>query len=74
MGLEVKLTLDKLGEEVLKVCHSSELVGVEAGIGGRSLFNQSEMKGPECAAVSEREVWPGVQQEGNGGGQGGLGF
>jgi len=56
------LPLNELDEELLKVCHSS--VGVETGIRGRSLFNQSEAGRPERAAVSEREVWQGQDRKG----------
>jgi len=64
MVLKVNLSLDKLCEELLQVCHSSELVGVEAGIGGRSLFNRLKMGGPERAAASEREVLQGWDRKG----------
>jgi len=64
MVLEVNLTLNELCEELLQVFHSLELVGVQAGIGGRSLFNWSKMGGPECAAASEREVWQGRNRKG----------
>jgi len=64
MVLEVNLTLDELCEELLKVCHSSELVGVEVGIGGRSLFNWLETGGLERAVASEREVWQGRNRKG----------
>jgi len=57
MVLEVNLPLDELGKELLEVCHSSDSVGAEAGIGGRSLFNWLEVGRLERAAVSEREVW-----------------
>jgi len=57
MILEVNLPLDELTEESIEVSHSSDSVGVETGIGGRSLFNWSETRGPEGAVVSEREVW-----------------
>jgi len=40
MVLEVNLPLDELTEESVEVSHSSDSVGVETGIGGRSLFNQ----------------------------------
>jgi len=64
MGLEVKLALNELCKEVLKVCHSSDSVGVETGVGGRSLFNWLETRGPECVAASEREVWQGRDRKG----------
>jgi len=64
MVLEVNLTLDELREELLQVCHSSDSVGVETGIGGRSLFNRSETRGPEGTAASEREVWQGRNRKG----------
>jgi len=37
---------------------------VETGIGGRSLFNRSEARGPEGVAASEREVWEGRNRKG----------
>jgi len=64
MVLEVDLPLDELSEKCLQVCHSSDSVGVETGIGGRSLFNRSETRGPEGAAASEREVWQGRNRKG----------
>jgi len=64
MILEVDLPLDELTEESVEVSHSSDSVGVETGIGGRSLFNQSETRGPEGAAASEREVWQGRNRKG----------
>ena len=64
MVLEVDLSLNELSEECLQVCHSSDSVGVETGIGGRSLFNRSETRGPEGATVSEREVWQGQNRKG----------
>jgi len=64
MVLEVDLPLDELTEESVEVSHSSDSVGVETGIGGRSLFNRSETRGPEGAAVSEREVWQGQNRKG----------
>jgi len=64
MVLEVDLPLDELSEECLQVCHSSDSVGVEMGIGGRFLFNWSETRGPEGAATSEREVWQGRNRKG----------
>jgi len=64
MVLEVNLPLDELGEECLQVCHSSDLVGVETGIGGRSLSNRLETRGPEGTAASEREVWQGRNRKG----------
>ena len=64
MVLEVDLPLDELSEECLQVCHSSDSVGVEMGIGGRSLFNRSETRRPEGAAASEREVWQGWNRKG----------
>jgi len=64
MVLEVNLPLDELTEESIEVSHSSDSVGVEMGIGGRSLFNRSETRGPEGAAASEREVWQGRNRKG----------
>jgi len=64
MVLEVDLPLDELTEESVEVSHSSDSVGVETGIGGRSLFNRSEMRGPEGAVASEREVWQGRNRKG----------
>jgi len=64
MVLEVDLPLDELTEESIEVSHSSDLVGVETGIGGRSLFNRSEMRGPEGATASKREVWQGRNRKG----------
>jgi len=64
MILEVNLPLDELTEESVEVSHSSDSVGVETGIGGRSLFNWSETRGPEGAAASEREVWQGRNRKG----------
>ena len=64
MVLEVDLPLDELTEESVEVSHSSDSVGVETGIGGRSLFNRSETGGPEGAAASEREVWQGRNRKG----------
>jgi len=64
MVLEVNLPLDELTEESVEVSHSSDSVGVETGIGGRSLFNRSETRGPEGAAASEREVWQGWNRKG----------
>jgi len=64
MVLEIDLPLDELTEECLQVCHSSDSVGVETGIGGRSLFNWLEMRGPEGAVASEREVWQGWNRKG----------
>jgi len=64
MVLEVNLPLDELTEESVEVSHSSDSVGVETGIGGRSLFNRSETRGPEGAAASEREVWQGRNRKG----------
>jgi len=63
MVLEVNLILDELAEECVKVSHS-ELVGVEVGIGGRSLFNWSKTGGPEGVAASKREVWQGRNRKG----------
>jgi len=62
--MEVDLPLDELTEESVEVSHSSDSVGVETGIGGRSLFNRSETRGPEGAAASEREVWQGRNRKG----------
>jgi len=64
MILEVDLPLDELTEESIEVSHSSDSVGVETGIGGRSLFNRSETRGPEGTAASEREVWQGRNRKG----------
>jgi len=64
MILEVDLPLDELTEESVEVSHSSDSVGVETGIGGRSLFNRSETRGPEGTAASEREVWQGRNRKG----------
>jgi len=64
MVLEVDLPLDELTEESVEVSHSSDSVGVETGIGGRSLFNWSKTRGPEGVAVSEREVWQGRNRKG----------
>jgi len=64
MILEVDLPLDELTEERVEVSHSSHSVGVETGIGGRSLFNRPETRGPEGAAASEREVWQGRNRKG----------
>jgi len=64
MILEVDLPLDELTEESIEVSHSSDSVGVKAGIGGRSLFNRSEMRGPEGVAASKREVWQGWNRKG----------
>jgi len=64
MILEVDLPLDELTEESVEVSHSSDSVGVETGIGGRSLSNRSETRGPEGAAASEREVWQGRNRKG----------
>jgi len=64
MILEVDLPLDELTEESVEVSHSSDSVGVETGIGGRSLFNRSETRGPEGAAASKREVWQGRNRKG----------
>jgi len=64
MVLEVDLPLDELTEESIEVSHSSDSVGVETGIGGRSLFNQSEARGPEGAVASEREIWQGRNRKG----------
>ena len=64
MVLEVNLPLNELGKELLEVCHSSDSVGVEAGIGGRSLFNWSKTGGLEHAAASKREVWQGRDRKG----------
>jgi len=64
MVLEVNLPLDELTKESIEVSHSSDSVGVEMGIGGRSLFNRSETRGPEGAAASEREVWQGRNRKG----------
>jgi len=61
MVLEIDLPLDELGEECLQVCHSSDSVGVETGIGGRSLSNWSETRGPEGVAG---EVWQGRNRKG----------
>jgi len=64
MVLEVNLPLDELTKESIEVSHSSDSVGVETGIGGRSLFNRSETRGLEGAAASEREVWQGRNRKG----------
>jgi len=64
MILEVDLPLDELTEESVEVSHSSDSVRVETGIGGRSLFNRSETRGPEGAAACEREVWQGRNRKG----------
>jgi len=64
MVLEVDLALDELTEESIEVSHSSHSVGVETGIGGRSLFNRLETRGTEGTAASEREVWQGWNRKG----------
>jgi len=64
MVLEVDLPLDELTEESVEVSHSSDSVGVETGIGGRSLFNWSEMRGLEGVVASKREVWQGRNRKG----------
>ena len=64
MILEVDLPLNELTEESVEVSHSSDSVGVETRIGGRSLFNQSETRGPEGMAASKREVWQGWNRKG----------
>jgi len=64
MVLEVDLPLDELTEESVEVSHSSDSVGVETGIGGRSLFNRSETRGLEGVAASKREVWQGRNRKG----------
>jgi len=64
MVLEVDLPLDELTEESVEVSHSSDLVGVETGTGGRSLFNRSKTRGLEGVTASEREVWQGRNRKG----------
>jgi len=64
MVLEVDLPLDELTKESIEVSHSSDSVGVETGVGGRSLSNWLETGGPEGVAVSEREVWQGQNRKG----------
>ena len=64
MVLEVDLPLDELTKESIEVSHPSDSVGVEMGIGGRSLFNRLETRGLEGMAASEREVWQGQNRKG----------
>jgi len=56
MVLQVNLSLHELGEDGIEIGHR-ELVGVEAGIGGRSLLDQAEARGAEGASAHKREVW-----------------
>jgi len=63
MVLEIDLPLDELTEESVEVSHSSDSVGVETGIGGRSLFNRLETRGLEGATASERSGKGGTGRE-----------